>query len=46
MASSVPVGRVADAEELADLVVFLVSDRARYITGCAINFDGGASPVV
>jgi NAD(P)-dependent dehydrogenase (short-subunit alcohol dehydrogenase family) len=46
MASSVPVGRIADAEELADLVVFLVSDRARYITGCAINFDGGASPVV
>ena len=46
LAGAVPVGRVADAEELADLVVFLVSERARYITGTAINFDGGANPVV
>lgn len=42
----VPVGRIADASELADLVAFLVSERARYITGVAINFDGGISPVV
>jgi 3-oxoacyl-[acyl-carrier protein] reductase len=41
----VPVGRIAAAEELADLVLFLVSERAAYITGVAINFDGGASPV-
>jgi 3-oxoacyl-[acyl-carrier protein] reductase len=39
------VGRVAHASELADLVAFLVSERARYITGVAINFDGGATPV-
>jgi 3-oxoacyl-[acyl-carrier protein] reductase len=41
----VPVGRVARASELADLVAFLVSERASYITGTAINFDGGAIPV-
>ena len=41
----VPVGRVAHASELADLVAFLVSERASYVTGVAINFDGGATPV-
>ena len=42
----IPLGRVAEASEFADLVAFLVSDRGSYITGTAINFDGGASPVV
>jgi NAD(P)-dependent dehydrogenase (short-subunit alcohol dehydrogenase family) len=38
----VPLGRVASAGEFADLFAFLVSDRATYITGAAINFDGGS----
>jgi 3-oxoacyl-[acyl-carrier protein] reductase len=42
----VPVGRVADAAEFGDLVAFLVSERASYITGTAVNFDGGMSFVV
>ena len=42
----VPLGRVAEAEEAADLIAFLASDRAAFITGTAINFDGGASAVV
>jgi NAD(P)-dependent dehydrogenase (short-subunit alcohol dehydrogenase family) len=42
----VPIGRIAEADELADLVAFLVSARAAFITGTAINFDGGISPVV
>ncbi|HEU5194391.1 MAG TPA: SDR family NAD(P)-dependent oxidoreductase [Methylomirabilota bacterium] len=42
----VPVGRVAEASEFADLVAFLASDRAAFITGTAINFDGGISPMV
>ena len=42
----VPVGRVAEAAEFADLVAFLASERAAFITGTAINFDGGISPVV
>jgi NAD(P)-dependent dehydrogenase (short-subunit alcohol dehydrogenase family) len=37
----VPVGRVAEASEFGDLVAFLASERASYITGTAINFDGG-----
>jgi NAD(P)-dependent dehydrogenase (short-subunit alcohol dehydrogenase family) len=41
LAKRVPVGRVAEASEFADLVAFLASDRAAYITGTAINFDGG-----
>ena len=39
----VPVGRVAEASEFADLVAFLASERASYITGTAVNFDGGMS---
>jgi 3-oxoacyl-[acyl-carrier protein] reductase len=39
----VPIGRIADPEEAADLIVFLCSERAQFITGDAINFDGGAS---
>jgi NAD(P)-dependent dehydrogenase (short-subunit alcohol dehydrogenase family) len=42
----VPVGRVAEPAELAALVAFLVSAPAAYITGVAVNFDGGLSPVV
>lgn len=42
----VPLGRVAEAEEAGDLIAFLASPRAAYITGTAINFDGGASAVV
>ncbi len=42
----VPLGRVAEAEEAADLIAFLASARAAYITGTAINFDGGTSAVV
>ena len=41
-----PLGRVAEASEFADLVAFLVSDRAAYITGTAINFDGGMGATV
>lgn len=43
---NVPVGRIGEAEEAADLVAFLVSERAAFITGTAINIDGGASAVV
>ena len=46
MAEAVPLGRLGEAEEYADLVAFLVSARARFITGTAINLDGGQSPVV
>lgn len=44
--SGIPLGRVGKAEEFADLMSFLLSARAAYITGTGINFDGGLSPVV
>jgi NAD(P)-dependent dehydrogenase (short-subunit alcohol dehydrogenase family) len=43
---SVPLGRMGRAEEFANIACFLVSDAASYVTGCAINVDGGRSPVV
>lgn len=42
----VPVGRMGDAAEFANLACFLASDMASFITGTAINVDGGMSPVV
>jgi 3-oxoacyl-[acyl-carrier protein] reductase len=42
----VPLGRLGDPQEFANLACFLASDAASYITGCAINVDGGKSPVV
>jgi len=34
------------AEGFANIACFLVSDAASYVTGCAINVDGGRSPAV
>src|SRR5207237_10555766 len=42
----VPMGRMGRAEEFASVATFLASDAASYVTGCAINVDGGRSPVV
>ena len=36
-----PLGRAGDVEEIADLIVFLASDRAGWITGETISIDGG-----
>ena len=44
--NGIPLGRVGQGDEFADLVAFLVSSRAAFISGCAINFDGGMSAVV
>jgi NAD(P)-dependent dehydrogenase (short-subunit alcohol dehydrogenase family) len=42
----IPLGRMGKAEEFANLACFLASDAGSYITGTAINVDGGRSPVV
>ncbi len=42
----VPLGRVAETDEAGDVIAFLASERASYLTGIAINIDGGASAVV
>jgi NAD(P)-dependent dehydrogenase (short-subunit alcohol dehydrogenase family) len=44
--SGIPLGRVGRAEEFADLASYLLSSRASYVTGTAINLDGGLSPAV
>lgn len=38
---TIPAGRFGEAEEVADLVAFLVSERAAYITGEVISINGG-----
>jgi NAD(P)-dependent dehydrogenase (short-subunit alcohol dehydrogenase family) len=43
--AGIPLGRVGRSEEFADLAAFLLSARASYLTGTAINLDGGLSPV-
>ncbi len=40
-ASSIPVGRYGDPEEYADVVAFIASTRASYVTGSVIRVDGG-----
>ena len=42
----IPLGRIGKAAEFANLACFLASDAGSYITGTAINVDGGRSPVV
>jgi NAD(P)-dependent dehydrogenase (short-subunit alcohol dehydrogenase family) len=45
MAKGIPLGRVGRSDEFGDLAAYLLSQRASYVTGCAINLDGGTSPV-
>jgi NAD(P)-dependent dehydrogenase (short-subunit alcohol dehydrogenase family) len=44
--TNIPLGRIGRSEEFADLAAYLLSDRSSYVTGSAINLDGGTSPVL
>jgi NAD(P)-dependent dehydrogenase (short-subunit alcohol dehydrogenase family) len=44
--AGIPLGRFGRSQEFADLGCFLLSARASYLTGVAINLDGGMSPAV
>jgi NAD(P)-dependent dehydrogenase (short-subunit alcohol dehydrogenase family) len=44
-AETVPLGRMGEAEEFANVACFLASDAASYVTGTAINVDGGLCAV-
>jgi NAD(P)-dependent dehydrogenase (short-subunit alcohol dehydrogenase family) len=43
LVSSVPLGRVATAEEVAEAILFVASDKAAFITGQVLSVDGGKS---
>jgi 3-oxoacyl-[acyl-carrier protein] reductase len=44
--ATIPAGYFGDPEDIANLVVFLASDKARYITGTTIQVDGGSTTAV
>lgn len=46
MVARLPMGRPAEPEELADIVVFAASERGRYLNGANISTDGAASHVI
>jgi NAD(P)-dependent dehydrogenase (short-subunit alcohol dehydrogenase family) len=41
-----PLGRLAEPGEIASVVVFLLSERASYVTGAAWSADGGTVPII
>jgi len=45
-AKDIPMKRVGEAEEVANVITFLASDAASYVTGSSINLDGGISGVL
>ncbi len=44
--AAIPLGRYARPEEIADVALFLASDRASYVTGVVLGMDGGSHPSV
>jgi len=45
-AKGIPLGRFGEADEAANVIVFLASGAASYVTGTSVNLDGGTSGVL
>ena len=43
IADNIPMKRVGEAEDLAGLITFLASEKANYMTGLAVQVDGGSA---
>jgi 3-oxoacyl-[acyl-carrier protein] reductase len=43
-ADFIPMGRVGEPEDIADVILFLASEAARYVTGQVLVVDGGLLP--
>ena len=41
LAAAIPAGRFGEPDEIADAIVFLASDAARYVTGATLDVNGG-----
>jgi NAD(P)-dependent dehydrogenase (short-subunit alcohol dehydrogenase family) len=46
MRGDIPLGRVGESQEVANVIAFLVSGAASYVTGTSVNLDGGMSGVL
>ena len=46
VSEEIPMGRVGEAAEVANVITFLVSNAASYVTGSSVNLDGGMSGVL
>jgi NAD(P)-dependent dehydrogenase (short-subunit alcohol dehydrogenase family) len=44
--ADIPLGRYAHPDEVADVAVFLASERASYVTGAIVPMDGGKNPLI
>ncbi len=45
MTSSLPLGRVGDPEDIANVILYLASDESNYVTGAEFTVDGGMTAV-
>jgi 3-oxoacyl-[acyl-carrier protein] reductase len=43
LTANVPMGRIADPQDVANGIVYLASNQARFLTGVCLDIDGGRS---